>query len=173
MGVKIPEGVDVAEKEGYISVSRGDTELKVPILDGVSFRIENGEACFRNLGDTRQSRSNWGTMRSLFANAVSGVVSGYEKTLVLEGVGYRASLEGDVLSLSLGFSHPVKYQAPEGIAFSVDGNTIKVSGADKQLVGETAARIRSFRPVEPYKGKGLRYENEVVRRKVGKKAATA
>ena len=125
-------------------------------------------------GSGKQSRSNWGTIRALAANAIAGLTKGFQKTLILEGVGFRINKEGDNLNLSLGFSHPIQYKARPGIIFEVEKNTIlKVKGIDKELVGQVTAEIRSLKKPEPYKGKGFRYENEVIRRKAGKKAATA
>ncbi len=177
--VIIPEGVQVTSEERFLKVSRDGAALAVPCLPGVSYALEDGAMKFSITKDDAQTRRNWGTMRSLFANAVRGVTSGYEKVLLLEGVGYRMSLSaeggsssgGQVLTMSLGFSHPVVYTAPEGITFEVNGGTLSIKGTDKQLVGEVAAEVRKFRPVEPYKGKGFRYADEVVRRKAGKKAA--
>jgi large subunit ribosomal protein L6 len=114
----------------------------------------------------------WGLYRSLVANMVQGVTEGYHKKLLIEGVGYRAQMEGNKLVLTLGFSHLIEFPVPEGIQVEVKGNAIEVSGIDKHLVGQVAANIRKFRKPEPYKGKGIRYEGEFVRRKVGKKAAT-
>lgn len=115
----------------------------------------------------------WGTTRAVLANMVRGVKEGYEKRLEIEGVGYRASVQGGNLVLSVGFSHPVEVSPPEGINFTVEKNTVVVSGIDKVLVGETAAKVRAVRKPEPYKGKGIRYQNEIIRRKTGKKAAGA
>jgi large subunit ribosomal protein L6 len=123
--------------------------------------------------ETKQVRSNWGTLRSLIQNAIDGLVKGYEKTLLLEGVGYKMAKEGNNLSLNLGFSHPVKFAAPEHIVFEVEKNTtLKIKGFDKALVGQVAAEIRGLKKPEPYKGKGFRYSDEIIKRKAGKKAAT-
>ncbi len=131
----------------------------------ISFQAENLK---------KQTKSNWGTLRSLVANAVTGVAEGFSKKLIIEGVGYRVVKEGNNLNMSLGFSHPVKFEAPIGIIFEVEKNSIlTVKGFDKNLVGQTAAKIRAFKKPEPYKGKGFHYEGEVIRRKAGKKAATA
>jgi len=122
--------------------------------------------------DTRESRSFHGLARSLVANMIQGVAEGFKKELEIEGVGFRASVRGQEVSLSLGFSSPVEYLAPDGIKVTVDGGTkLVVSGADKQKVGDTAARLRGFMPAEPYKGKGMRFKDERVRRKVGKTVA--
>jgi len=120
-----------------------------------------------------QTRSLWGLTRTLISNMIQGVSQGYEKRLLIEGTGYRANIEGELLNLSLGFSHPVKLEIPKGLSCVVEKNIVIVSGINKQEVGEFAAQIRRVRPVEPYKGKGDRYEGEYVRRKEGKKAAGA
>lgn len=123
--------------------------------------------------DSKLGRSLWGLTRTLLANMIQGVTQGYEKRLEIEGVGWRAALEGDSLTLSLGFSHPVKMKTPERMTVSVDKNVIIVGGIDKEQVAQFAARIRKMRKPEPYKGKGVRYQGEVVRRKLGKKAASS
>lgn len=147
-------------------------ELQVPLLPGVKAVLGDGELRF-SLGDeSKQARSNWGTIRALSANAVVGLTKGFEKTLILEGVGFKVMKEGEDLALSLGFSHPVKFQAVPGIAFEVEKNSIlKIKGFDRALVGQVAAKIRALKKPEPYKGKGFHYSDEVVKRKVGKKAA--
>ena len=123
--------------------------------------------------ESKQTKAFWGLTRALLQNMVLGVKEGYEKKLEIEGLGFKAILEGQNLVLSVGFSHPVKIEAPEGIKFSVEKNIITVSGSDKELVGQTAANIRKVKKPEPYKGKGIKYAGEVIRRKVGKKAAAA
>lgn len=164
--------VKFTEKEMIIKNQKG--ELKVPLLSGVEAVLENGELKFTLKNASKQARSNWGTERALAQNAVLGLEKEFEKTLVLEGVGYRATKDGDGLNLNLGFSHPIKYAAPKGIIFEVDKNSVlKIKGVDKALVGQVAAEIRAMKKPEPYKGKGFHYSNEVVRRKAGKKAATA
>lgn len=170
--IKIPAGIEVkfGEKEMVIKGQKG--ELKVPLLPGVEASLENGELKFTVKNPSKQARSNWGTERALAQNAVLGLSKEFEKTLILEGVGYRVTKEGDGLSLSLGFSHPIKYPGVKGIVFEVEKNSIlKIKGSDKALVGQVAAEIRAMKKPEPYKGKGFHYVNEVVRRKAGKKAA--
>lgn len=122
-------------------------------------------------GSSRAAAAMWGLYRSLFSNMVIGVSEGFSKRLEVNGVGYRASVSGSKLTLMLGFSHPIEYQLPAGISATVEGNAITISGFDKELVGETAAKIRRFRKPEPYKGKGVKYTGEVIRRKAGKTAA--
>ncbi len=121
-------------------------------------------------GRQKNTKALLGTTHSLLKNAVRGAENGFEKKLEIEGIGYKAILEGDIISLSLGFSHPIKIKAPKGISFNVEKNIITISGADKEMVGQIAASIKSKKPVEPYKGKGIRYFGETVRRKAGKKA---
>ncbi len=165
------KGVDIKVGSGQIIVKGPKGELKMPLSDEVSVKIENGEVNVepRN-ADERRSRAMWGTTRANINNMVVGVTKGFEKDLELVGVGYRAALKGKDLELSLGYSHPVVYKAPAGITFaSAKPTEIKISGADKQTVGQVAAELRSFRPPEPYKGKGVRKVGEYVRRKEGKK----
>lgn len=173
--VKIPQGITIKVEEGFIKISNDkNQDLCYKLLEGVKPILKEGEITFELEKKDKQSRSNWGTIRSLVNNAVEGLTKGFEKKLILEGVGYRMRKEGRKLVLSLGYSHPVEYEEPEGITFEVEerANTLTVKGFDKALVGRVAAEIRSLRKVEPYKGKGFRYENEVVRRKTGKRATT-
>ena len=135
--------------------------------------MEDGKIVFVPAIETRKTAALWGLMRSLVANMVTGVSAGFEKKLEFEGIGYRAAMEGTTLVMQLGFSHPVRFDPPQGIAVKVERNTITVSGADKETVGLAAAAIRNYKKPEPYKGKGIRYQGEVIRRKVGKKGAAA
>jgi len=165
------KGVDIKVADGYVTVKGPKGELKMALSDEVSVKVENGELNIqpRN-ADERRSKAMWGTTRANISNMVTGVTTGFEKNLELIGVGYRAAMKGKDLELSLGYSHPVVYKAPAGITFaSAKPTEIKISGADKQTVGQVAAEIRSFRPPEPYKGKGVRKVGEYVRRKEGKK----
>jgi len=171
--VDILDGVTVEIKENHLEVKGPKATLIVPKLPGINVEIKEGRVLFTTENETKQTISNWGTMRALTENAVVGSKEGYSKTLLIEGVGYKAAMEGNTMLLNLGFSHPIKYALPEGITAVVDGNKITISGADKALVGEVTASIRKYRKPEPYKGKGIRYEGEVVRRKAGKKAGTA
>ena len=171
--VDIIDGVTVEIKENHLEVKGPKGTLTVPILPGINVEIKEGKVFFTAKNNSKQTISNWGTARALTENAVIGSKEGYVKTLLIEGVGYRAAMEGNTLVMNLGFSHPIKYAMPEGIIAVVDGNKITISGANKGLVGEVTASIRKYRKPEPYKGKGIRYENEVVRRKAGKKAGTA
>ena len=169
--VPVPTGVEAVVDGLNVRVSgpKGGLEATMPV--GVVIRPEEGEIIVERTGDSPRERSRHGLVRSLIANMVTGVTEGYTITLDMVGVGYRAALKGRDIELQVGFSHAVNIVAPEGITFEVPGPTkIIVSGIDKQLVGQIAANIRSVRPPEPYKGKGIRYSGEVVRRKSGKAA---
>ncbi len=152
-----------------IKVTGPKGALERELSDKVSVEIRDGEIVVTRPSEDSERRAHHGLTRALINNMVMGVSEGYEKELQIQGVGYRASLQGKTLHLALGYSHPVTVEPPEGIQFAVEGTqTIKVSGFDKELVGQTAADIRKLRKPEPYKGKGIRYANETVRRKVGK-----
>jgi len=171
--ITIPEGTDVKINEDNLSVSGKKGSLILKILPHIKTKIENKTLAFEIDGDTKQARSNWGTMRALAQNAVIGVNEGFSKNMEIEGVGYRALMDGNNLILNLGFSHPIKITPPVEIIISVEKNVIKVSGIDKGLVGKIASNIRAMKKPEPYKGKGIRYQGEFIRRKEGKKAAGA
>jgi large subunit ribosomal protein L6 len=165
------KGVDIKVGGGQVTVKGPKGELKMALSDEVSVKLDNGEVTVEPRNpDERRSRAMWGTTRANIQNMVVGVTKGFEKDLELVGVGYRAAMKGKDLELSLGYSHPVVYKAPAGITFaSAKPTEIKISGADKQTVGQVAAELRSYRPPEPYKGKGVRKVGEYVRRKEGKK----
>ncbi len=169
--IKIEDGVAVVIEKDAIKVTGKNASLEVQVLPWVSVSEENGELAVSLLSKNKQARSNWGTMRALLQNAVAGSTKDFGKELIIEGVGYRAEVSGNVLNLNLGYSHPIKFEIPKGIKIEVVKNTIKISGAGKELVCQVAAKIRSFRKPEPYNGKGIRYSNEVIKRKAGKKAA--
>jgi len=168
----VPAGVEVDVKPGSVTVKGPKGELSQSISRDMTInREEDGTLVVTRATDRGEHRALHGLTRSLIANMVEGVTNGYEKRLEIQGVGYRANLQGRSLGLQVGFSHPVSIDAPEGVEFEVPAPTqVIVRGIDKQLVGETAARIRRVRPPEPYKGKGIRYADEHVRRKVGKRA---
>ena len=167
--IEIPNGVTVALEGKILKISGPKGNLSVELPPKVSAEIKEREVSFsvQNPGDSRQA-AFWGLARSLAANAVFGVLNGYEKKLEISGVGYKVQEKGGNLVLFVGFSHPVEFKAPEGVMLKAEGNTITVSGIDKCLVGEAAARIRKIKKPEPYKGKGIKYSDEVVRRKAGK-----
>ena len=173
---KIPEGVSV-KKEGGFWVFKGPKgELKKSFFQDIKIEEQDGAIvmAFKENIPTKEIYAMLGTTAALVKNCLLGVKDGYEKKLEIEGVGYRAQLDGANLVLSMGFTHPVKISAPEGISFKVEKNTITVSGIDKEKVGLISAEIRAVKPPEPYKGKGIHYMGEVIRRKAGKKAvATA
>ena len=168
--VAVPAGVDVKLANGEVTVKGPKGELRQHVLSlVVDVKLEDGKVVVERKGDAKPHRSAHGLTRTLIANMVEGVSKGFRKSLELQGVGYRVAKAGEKLNLSLGYSHPVVFEPPTGIALSVEGtNKIHVDGIDKQQVGQVAAKIRSLRPPEPYKGKGIRYEGEVVRKKLGK-----
>lgn len=170
--IKIIEGVTVKVDGLSVVVVGPKGTLSLTFRPEVKINVADGQVIVERKGDTPKAKSLHGLTRTLVENMIQGVTAGWNKGLELVGVGYRAAVEGTTLVLNVGFSHQVKFPAPEGITFAVTDNTkVNVSGADKQLVGETAAQIRRIRPPEPYKGKGIRYIGEVIRRKAGKAAA--
>jgi large subunit ribosomal protein L6 len=169
--ITVPNGVSVDIEPGSVTVKGPRGELSRALPARINVRRENGTVLVERRSDEGPDRSLHGLTRSLINNMVLGVTQGFSRRLEINGVGYRASVSGANLTLQVGFSHPVLYPAPPGIEFAVQGNAITISGADKQLVGEVAARIRRVRPPEPYKGKGIKYAEEVVRRKAGKAGA--
>jgi large subunit ribosomal protein L6 len=168
--VTVPSGVDVTIGAGEVRVKGPKGELSQHILsDVVDVKMEDGKVLVARKGDAKSHRSAHGLTRTLIANMVEGVSKGFRKSLEIQGVGYRAAKAGEKLNLTLGYSHPVVFEPPKGIALSVEGtNKIHVEGIDKQSVGQVAAEIRGLRPPEPYKGKGIRYEGETIRKKLGK-----
>ena len=168
--VAIPAGLEVSLNGQEFSVKGKTGELQLVIHDSVALTQEEGELKLAAKSEETSARALAGTMRALVQNMVTGVTDGFEKKLELQGVGYRAQAQGNKLTLQLGFSHPVEYQLPEGVKAEATSQTeIVISGVDKQKVGQVCAEIRAFRPPEPYKGKGVRYAGEYVRRKEAKK----
>lgn len=169
--IPVPAGVEVSIEGNHIQVKGAKGELGYDFNEIMSVVLEDGQIVVTRPDDSRQAKSFHGLTRTLIANMVEGVSNGFQKKLELVGVGYRAALKGSNLEMQLGYSHPVIVEPPAGITFEVPDQThIVVNGADKQQVGETAAIIRKWRKPEPYKGKGIRYEGEQVRRKLGKAA---
>lgn len=166
--VEIIEGTKVSLENGEVKVggTKGNLSFKVPA--GVSVKIDEGKVIVLQSEDSDSAKALSGLVRANIANMIRGVSQGFEKRLELSGVGYRAQASGNVITLSVGFSHPVKITADPSISFNVEENIITVSGSDKSLVGDMAAKIRAVRPPEPYKGKGIKYQGERIRRKVGK-----
>jgi large subunit ribosomal protein L6 len=168
--ITIPAGVAVTLEGQTVKVKGPKGELAWTVSDEIEVKMEGAEITLAPRNDSQKANGLWGLSRTLLANMIEGVSKGYEQGLELVGVGYRAAMKGKALSLQLGFSHDVDIPPPAGIAFAVPKQTeVRISGIDKQLVGEVAARIRRMRPPEPYKGKGVRYTGEKVRRKEGKK----
>lgn len=166
--IDVPAGVTITVDSDVISVKGPKGELTVPHLSNVTVSLDDNKAVVTRADDERVSRAQHGLQRALLNNAVIGVTKGYERKLEVNGVGFRVNGGGKQIEMSLGFSHPVKYTATDGIDLKVDKMTITVSGIDKQAVGQTAAEIRALKKPEPYKGKGIKYEDEVIRRKAGK-----
>jgi len=169
--IVIPDGVEISIQADSVIVKGPGGELASPLFDGITATRE-GNLLALQCADLKSKpmKSKYGLARALLANVITGVCKGFERVLELRGVGYRAQLQGKNLNLSLGFSHPVIYAIPEGVEAKVEQSRITLSGIDKQKVGQTAAEIRAFRPPEPYKGKGVRYADEHVMMKEGKKA---
>jgi large subunit ribosomal protein L6 len=169
MPVALPAGVKVTIKDGLLSVEGPKGKLTQAVREEVIFDIQDNQIVVTRKDESKASRSYHGLYRQLLSNMIVGVTTGYTKNLVVNGVGYRAEVKGNLLVLNLGYSNIIEFVIPSGVTITVEGqNKIAVSAIDKQLVGQTAAEIRSLRKPEPYKGKGVKYENEVIRRKVGK-----
>ena len=166
--IDVPAGVTITVGEDVITVKGAKGELTVPHLSDVTVTLEGTQAVVTRKDDERIAKAQHGLQRSLLANAVEGITKGFEKKLEVNGVGFRVASNNNELTMSLGFSHEVKYKAPEGVNVSNDKMTIIVSGIDKQAVGQAAAEIRSLKKPEPYKGKGIKYADEVILRKAGK-----
>ncbi len=168
--VTIPGGIEVSVDGTTLVAKKGNLEKRLETHGRVGIEVEGNEVRFLRNGEDKQSAAFWGTYRALFNNILVGLDKGFSKSLEINGVGYRAAVEGKTLVLQLGFSHPVNYEIPEGLEVKVEKNIITINGTDKQKVGQAAAEIRSFRPPEPYKGKGVKYTDEVIIRKAGKAA---
>ena len=173
MPIPLPANVKVeVDENNTVVVESGDKRLERTINSDMKLVQEEGVLRIERPSESREHRSLHGLTRTLVANMVTGVTTGFTRRLEINGVGYRAMRAGDMVMFQLGFSHPVGFEAPEGVTLTVEGNNrVVVSGADKELVGETAARIRRIRPPEPYKGKGIKYAEETIRRKAGKAGA--
>ena len=170
--VTLPGGVSLQVSDSEMQVKGPKGNLACAIPEGVSVAVAEGQVSFTRSDDSKPGKARHGLARALLANMVTGVTAGFSRRLEIQGVGYRAEASGKKLKLALGFSHPVEIPIPEGVKVSVENNTlIKIEGIDKELVGQFAANVRGFRPPEPYKGKGIRYQGEHVRRKVGKAGA--
>lgn len=169
--VAVPDGVTVAIEGAVVSVKGPQGELEQTVDSAIKVEQADGALNVTRSTDTKEDRSKHGLVRALLANMVNNCANGYSKELEIQGVGYRAAMKGKKIELSVGYSHPVQIEPPEGVTIACPQPTeVVISGADKQAVGEVAARIRKVRPPEPYKGKGIRYKDEYVQRKVGKRA---
>ena len=170
--IPLASGVKVSVADGGVAVEGPKGKLSVPLPGGIAARVDDGRVLVERSEDTPRERALHGLVRSLIANAVFGVKDGFTKELEIQGIGYKAAVEGKDVVLSLGFSHPVRFSMPEGVQITVDKQVrLIVKGADKQAVGQVAADLRSLRPPDVYKGKGIRYAGEYVRKKVGKAGA--
>jgi large subunit ribosomal protein L6 len=170
--IQIPSGIKIEKMNGYLKVKGPKGELELKLHPNIQVNIDKEELVVSRNSDVKKDKALHGLFRSLIYNNIIGVKDGYSKKLEIVGVGYRAELKGKKIQLSLGYSHPIVFSPSDNIKLEVPTPTsINISGIDKQLVGMVAAKIRSFRPPEPYKGKGIKYENEVVRRKAGKAAS--
>lgn len=167
--IQIPQGVTVGVEDGFILVTGSKGKLERPLHSAVSVLVQDGIVTVdvKNKED-KSERALWGTFASHIVNMIEGVTKGFEKKLEINGVGYRVALQGKDLKLDLGFSHPIIFPIPEGLVAVVEKNVITITGADKELLGQTCAEIRSLRKPEPYKGKGIKYLEEIIRRKAGK-----
>jgi large subunit ribosomal protein L6 len=169
----LPKGVTLTQKAGNVGVKGPKGELSKPVPGGISIKVDGDKINVVRADDTRQNRSKHGLMRAHLANMVKGVTDGWTRELEINGVGYRAEVTGDTLTMALGFSHPVVFKLPKGVAAKVEKNRIALTSADRDLLGQTAAKVREIRPPEPYKGKGVKYVEETIKRKVGKAGATS
>ena len=170
MPVPVPSGTKVQIEDGTLVAEGPRGKVSQPLFDGYPVKIEDGVVTIERTGETGPERAKHGLLRALIANAVQGVSAGFSKQLDIVGVGYRAEVKGPQVQFALGYSHPVLYDIPEGIKIEIEAkaNRVTVTGADRQKVGQVAAEIRGLRRPDPYKGKGIKYTNEVLRRKVGK-----
>lgn len=171
--ITIPEGVTVTSQNNEVIVKGKLATLTVAILPFTSVEVAEKTIQVSVKGDTKQARANLGTLAAHIRNAITGVTQGFQKQLDIQGIGFKAALQGNDLVLNLGFTHPIKYPTPTGIKITVEKNVVTITGSDRYLVGQVAAKIRQFKKPEPYQGKGIRYVGEQVRRKAGKKVAGA
>ena len=166
--IELPKGVEVKLGEDMVEVKGPKGTLQTPICSLLNYEIADGHLTITRKDDTRESNAQHGLRRTLIANCVEGVSKGFSKTLEVVGVGFKVAVKGNIIDLSVGYSHPVLLELPKGLEAKAEGTKLTISGIDKELVGEFAARVRCVREPEPYKGKGIKYENEIIRRKAGK-----
>ena len=168
--ITIPAGVEVTVNDSIVTVKKGAKSIDVETHGRVGVDVADGNLVFSLVGQESQDKAFWGTYRALTNNAIIGLTEGFKKSLEINGVGYRAAVKGNILELQLGFSHPINFEISKDIEINVDKNIINIKGSNKQEVGQVAAKIRGFRPPEPYKGKGVKYTDEHIVRKAGKTA---
>jgi large subunit ribosomal protein L6 len=168
--VTVAKGIEVSVDGTVIIAKKDKLEKRLETHGRVGISIDGDEVTFTKVGEDKESAAYWGTYRALFNNIIVGLDQGFTKSLEINGVGYRAAVQGKVLNLQLGHSHDINFDIPEGLEIKVEKNIITINGSDKQVVGQAAAEIRDFRPPEPYKGKGVKYTDEVIIRKAGKAA---
>ncbi|NJB69481.1 large subunit ribosomal protein L6 [Desulfobaculum xiamenense] len=168
--VAIPSGVEVTIGKSQVDVKGPKGSLSTPLHEKIEVKVEGSDIVVTRVDDSRLARAQHGLRRTLLFNMVEGVTKGFQKQLEVIGVGYKVNVQGDTVVLNVGFSHPVEFRLPAGIEAKAEGTKLTIFGSDKQLVGEVAARIRRVRKPEPYKGKGIKYADEVIRRKAGKSA---
>jgi large subunit ribosomal protein L6 len=166
--IVVPEKVEVKINGAHVAVKGPNGALEYNFTDQVKIELKDKEITVNPVDESKSARSLWGTTRTLINNMVTGVTTGFTKSLEYNGVGYKAAVSGSTVTLNLGYSHPIDYTLPEGVTAKVNKNVIDITGANKELVGFVAAKIRSFRPPEPYKGKGIKYSDEHIIRKAGK-----
>jgi large subunit ribosomal protein L6 len=166
--IEVPSDISVKVDGNIVTFTKGSLSPTLDTKGNVGVKVEGSVLSFSTLSESREHKAFWGTYRALANNIVTGLTSGFEKKLEINGVGYRAAVNGDVLNLQLGFSHDINYPIVNGLSIGVEKNVITIKGADKQQVGQVAAEIRGFRPPEPYKGKGVKYADETIIRKAGK-----
>jgi large subunit ribosomal protein L6 len=169
----LPKGVTMSQKPGTVGLKGPKGELTRAVPTGVSLKVDGSKVVVEREDDSRQNRSKHGLMRAHLGNMLKGVTEGWTRELEINGVGYRAEVSGDAINMALGYSHPVIFKLPKGVGAKVEKNRLMLSSVDRDLVGQTAAKVRELRPPEPYKGKGIKYVEEVIKRKVGKAGATS
>ena len=170
--VVLPKGVSLTQKPGQFSVKGPKGELSKPMPSGVTIKVEGDKVTVTRADDSRENRARHGLVRAHLGNMVKGVTAGWTRELEINGVGYRAEVSGDSVTFALGYSHPIVFKLPKSVAAKVEKNRLTLVSADKDALGQVSAKMRELRPPEPYKGKGVKYVEEVIKRKVGKAAAT-
>jgi large subunit ribosomal protein L6 len=170
--IPLPKGVTLSQKAGQVSVKGPKGELTKNLPSGISIKLEADKVVVSRADDSRENRARHGLVRAHLANMVKGVTEGWTRELEINGVGYRAEVAGDTVTFALGYAHPIVFKLPKIVSAKVEKNRLTLTSADKDLLGQIAAKLRELRPPEPYKGKGIKYVEEVIKRKVGKAAAT-